>query len=265
MKIDERIDNLTAIVQGTPAERLHLAINAAQGCTSPFTSPPCARVLDLKEEAENALQTLLTRSVSSSSARPCISDQHLDKLANKAKDVWRTFHREQPLKAGMKKKKPAPHARASKPDVQDGILRASTARSCAQATTCSRCRASRSRARTPRVAFEDALLDAYEARGFEPYDKHEVLELDLFKNKATEAIRSLVKNSSNPSRSATSSSTTCRPRHAGPLTPEMFISKTYYAKSIALVTEMINKNGEMKLAEFRDAIESSRKYAVAIL
>ncbi len=269
LKMDERVANLTAVVQGTPAERLYLAINSASRLYEPVHVAALRAGLDLKEEAAEALQTLLDAGrVVRLSETVYISDQYLDKLANKAKNVWRTFHREQPLKSGMKKEEARTRmlARQSQ-DVQDGVLRAlvdtDVLRENNNLLALRDFEITRPEAL---VTFEDALLEAYEARGYEPYDKDEVMELDLVKNKAAEALRPLVKKQLKPEQVRDLILDDMVDRGMLVLlTPEMFISKAYYDKAIGIVKEMIGKNGEMKLAEFRDAIDSSRKYAVAIL
>lgn len=49
------------------------------------------------------------------------------------------------------------------------------------------------------------------------------------------------------------------------LTFEYVISQEYYLKAVELVTDFINKNGSMTLADFRDMTDSSRKSSMLIL
>lgn len=49
------------------------------------------------------------------------------------------------------------------------------------------------------------------------------------------------------------------------LTFEYVISQEYYLKAVELVTDFINKNGPMTLADFRDMTDSSRKSSMLIL
>jgi len=57
--------------------------------------------------------------------------------------------------------------------------------------------------------------------------------------------------------------------HAGEnlilLTPQIFIHKDFFEQAKAIFTEEVTKNGEVTLAQFRDKLETSRKYAMALL
>ena len=47
--------------------------------------------------------------------------------------------------------------------------------------------------------------------------------------------------------------------------PNGRIHKNYFDKAVSMAMEMIEKDGSLKLADFRNAIDTSRKYAVDIL
>ncbi|MEA4919794.1 MAG: selenocysteine-specific translation elongation factor [Clostridiaceae bacterium] len=49
------------------------------------------------------------------------------------------------------------------------------------------------------------------------------------------------------------------------LDTQIFISSEYYKKALEAAYALIEKNGQMTLGEFRDALGTSRKYAVALL
>ena len=49
------------------------------------------------------------------------------------------------------------------------------------------------------------------------------------------------------------------------LDPQIYIHSECYNKALETVYELIDKNGQTTLAEFRDALGTSRKYAVALL
>jgi len=49
------------------------------------------------------------------------------------------------------------------------------------------------------------------------------------------------------------------------LTPQILIHTEFYEKGKAIFIEEVSKNGEITLAQFRDKLETSRKYAMALL
>jgi len=49
------------------------------------------------------------------------------------------------------------------------------------------------------------------------------------------------------------------------LTPQILIHVNFYEKAKAIFIKEVNKNGEITLAQFRDKLETSRKYAMALL
>jgi len=49
------------------------------------------------------------------------------------------------------------------------------------------------------------------------------------------------------------------------LTPKIFMHNAFFENAKAIFTEEVTKNGEITLAQFRDKLETSRKYAVALL
>lgn len=269
LKMEERINNLTNIVKGTPAERLYLAINSGSRLFEPVHIAALRAGLDLPDEARAALEELLNDNrVIKLSETVYISDQYLDKLENKAVNVWQSFHREQPLKPGMKKEEARTRMLARQTqDIQDGVLSALLERNILRQEDNLLALTDFAIERPAElVAVEDELLKFYEARGYEPYDKEEVLTVPPMKDKAAAALKPLVKKPLKPDQVRDVILDDMVDREMLVLlTPDLFISKTYYEKAIDLVKAMIQKNGEMKLAEFRDAIDSSRKYAVAIL
>lgn len=269
LKMEERINNLTNIVKGTPAERLYLAINSGSRLFEPVHIAALRAGLDLPDEARAALEELLNDNrVIKLSETVYISDQYLDKLENKAVNVWQSFHREQPLKPGMKKEEARTRLLARQTqDIQDGVLSALLERNILRQEDNLLALTDFAIERPDAlVAVEDELLKLYEARGYEPYDKDEVMDVPPMKDKAAAALKPLVKKPLKPDQVRDIILDDMVDREMLVLlTPDLFISKTYYEKAIDLVKAMIQKNGEMKLAEFRDAIDSSRKYAVAIL
>lgn len=269
LKMEERINNLTNIVKGTPAERLYLAINSGSRLFEPVHIAALRAGLDLPDEARAALEELLNDNrVIKLSETVYISDQYLDKLENKAVNVWQSFHREQPLKPGMKKEEARTRLLARQTqDIQDGVLSALLERNILRQEDNLLALTDFAIERPDAlVAVEDELLKLYEARGYEPYDKDEVMDVPPMKDKAAAALKPLVKKPLKPDQVRDVILDDMVDREMLVLlTPDLFISKTYYDKAIDLVKAMIQQNGEMKLAEFRDAIDSSRKYAVAIL
>ncbi|MCL2287240.1 MAG: selenocysteine-specific translation elongation factor [Firmicutes bacterium] len=49
------------------------------------------------------------------------------------------------------------------------------------------------------------------------------------------------------------------------LTPQILIHKDFYDRAKAIFADEVTKNGEITLAQFRDKLETSRKYAMALL
>ena len=49
------------------------------------------------------------------------------------------------------------------------------------------------------------------------------------------------------------------------LTPQIYVCKEYYDRAVQLFTDLAKSKGEVALADFRDAISASRKYALAFL
>jgi len=49
------------------------------------------------------------------------------------------------------------------------------------------------------------------------------------------------------------------------LTPQIFIHREFFEQAKAIFIEEVTKNGEITLAQFRDKLETSRKYAMALL
>ena len=49
------------------------------------------------------------------------------------------------------------------------------------------------------------------------------------------------------------------------LTPQILIHKDFYDRAKAIFIEEVTKNGEITLAQYRDKLETSRKYAMALL
>ena len=49
------------------------------------------------------------------------------------------------------------------------------------------------------------------------------------------------------------------------LDAQIYMHRSHYDKAVALCCDTIRQNGQITLAEFRDALGTSRKFAMAIL
>lgn len=97
-------------------------------------------------------------------------------------------------------------------------------------------------------AMRARILDAYEKKGYEPPEESEMIQQEKQKADAKQVINALV----DAGELVRITTTTCMHHSA-------------YEKAITMVKDHIRKEGSITLAQTRDLIQSSRKYALLLL
>ncbi|HHU13536.1 MAG TPA: selenocysteine-specific translation elongation factor [Clostridiaceae bacterium] len=200
---------------------------------------------------QKTLQRLLAakRVLSLGSSR-LISERYLKQMADKTRGILNSFHAANPLTAGMRRESLRttllPRADISLTDrlldalIRDGVLKEQDGLMAAAEFEVAIGQSDQS--------LITDIVDRYREAGFSPPATSELLESWKKRGRITEILANLQRDG-----------TLVR------LDREILIHKDYLARAEAIVKDALSTTGQIQLAQFRDEIGTSRKFAVAIL
>lgn len=245
-----RLDRLD---KGTDQERLILAVESASPAfgTLDFACRRAGLTQRSEPERKKQIQELLdSGEILSLSNDRAISRSFLSSMGQRTVHLLEDFHKTQPLKLGLKREelrtRLLPEAAL---DISDALIRLLIQEGLIQEQMGLIALPDHEVKWTPeQESVRQSLLEQYQKGGYAPPETDTVLAM-FPKKQNPEAILSALIFSGDLVR----------------LDSSLCIARTFYQEAWSFVRQQIQETGSMKLADFRDRIGSSRKYAVAIL
>ncbi|MDO5734061.1 MAG: selenocysteine-specific translation elongation factor [Eubacteriales bacterium] len=272
-----RVEFLNAWQEASDKERLALAIDSQSRHYYKLKTAVLRAGLDAVKETELAqlvAELSSEKRIYELSPNLYVSAAFLEKMGQSAQAIFAEYHQAQPLRAGMRREEArsriAPKVGL---EIQDGLLNALTELKYLKNIDKLVADYNFSPQRSPAVsAFESHILKAYEAAGFEPFVREEV-EAKLITDRNAAEFAALKQELTAKGQKESSNSEILdllledliEQGELIRLNSELLISATYYNQAKEIVRSTIEAEGALRLADFRDQIKSSRKYAVAIL
>ena len=237
-----------------PIEQFHTLISRA-GAKLPDTKSVFRRIgVTDPAERDRILDELLTaKRIYPLGGDYLISDDFLEASAERTREILNTFYRENPLKYGMRREELRSRlltdVDVKRSDrlivhlIEHGVLEDKNGVLALPGRVIER---------TPKqIAAQDKLMALYGEHGYAPPDTSDVIA-DLAPEFSEHEARALLDDLIDTGRLV----------H---LTPQILITGEKFDEAVTKIRETIAANGSIKLGDFRDMIDTSRKFAVAIL
>ncbi|MDO5738382.1 MAG: selenocysteine-specific translation elongation factor [Eubacteriales bacterium] len=228
------------------------------------------------EELQQALENLLTAErIYCLNPEIYISDAELKRISKQAELIFSKFHSLNPLKTHMRREEAKSRLfQKLNIELREPLLKLLVEKSYLDTLDDSGEKLALKGYKPERsqevTDLENIILKTYERAGFEPAENTEILaELTAYKNEIGRVLKEFKElglrdiNESKMIEILLDDMT-----EAGllvHLTPSLKISSNKFKEAKTMAIERIQNEGSLKLGDFRDAIGSSRKYAIAIL
>lgn len=244
---------LEKILHGDDADRLYHAINSGSPHFAEIDQAWRRSGLDLLPQADRAalLSDLLhARRIFQIHPSLFISDHFLQQMEEKSLRILQTYHQKNPLKQGVKRESLRtgilPEAKIAYTDKILDLLVAQA--SLEEKSGVLQLPHFKVELSADQVAIQEKIVNTYQKAGFTPPDTEEILKSYASKEDTLALIGNLIDN-----------------QQLIRLNDQINIHPMYMEQAKDFIVKTITSEGSLKLADFRDHINSSRKYAVAIL
>jgi selenocysteine-specific elongation factor len=244
------LDKLQLMDEGNETDRMEALLLEHSPHYTPF-SAICSQAGVTEPQAREALQDLISSGkVVQVTDRLALHDSHLQAFSDKLQSMLTAFHADNPLKTGMRGE-----------DIRGRLLKQVDAATADSLLAVLAGRGDVKKAQgayalpgfevvfsAPQQASLDKVLAQLESAGFAPPEKSALLA-EHAKDRELPRVLDYLQDSG----------------RLIPVSHEIVFLREHLAQAQALFTGILQEKGAVTLADFRDAIGASRKYALALL